>query len=81
MNKITKHGFRRLLKSLNMSQGQLARETGQTRTSIGNYFNGRRPINTLMAWGLNLKVENEDLIKKNIKLSQRVHTLNQRTKN
>ena len=78
---MTKTKFRQLLKYLGVSQSKLARETGQTRTSIGNYFNGRRPINTLMAWGLNLKVENEDLIKKNIKLSQRVHTLNQRTKN
>jgi transcriptional regulator with XRE-family HTH domain len=78
---MTKTKFRQLLKYLGVSQGKLARETGQTRTSIGNYFNGRRPINTLMAWGLNLKVENEELKKHNTKLSQRVHTLNQRTKN
>ena len=78
---MTKTKFRQFLKYLGISQGQLARESGQTRTSIGNYFNGRRPINTLMAWGLNLKVENEDLRKQNARLSQKVRTLILRTKN
>ena len=78
---MTKTKFRQFLKYLGISQGQLARVSGQTRTSIGNYFNGRRPINTLMAWGLNLKVENEDLRKQNARLSQKVRTLNLRTKN
>ena len=78
---MTKTKFRQFLKYLGISQGQLARESGQTRTSIGKYFNGSRPINTLMAWGLNLKVENEDLRKQNARLSQKVRTLNLRTKN
>ena len=78
---MTKTKFRQFLKYLGISQGQLASESVQTRTSIGNYFNGRRPINTLMAWGLNLKVENEDLRKQNARLSQKVRTLNLRTKN
>ena len=78
---MTKTKFRQFLKYLGISQGQLARESGQTRTSIGNYFNGRRPINTLMAWGLNLKVENEDLRKQNARLSQKVRTLSRNSKN
>ena len=77
---MTKHGFRRLLKALGLSQGQLARESGQTRTSIGNYYNGRRPVNTLMAWGLTLKHENDELRKQNSKLTQKARNLASRTK-
>ena len=55
---MTKFGLRKLLKLIGISQGQLARETGLTRTAIGNYYNGRRPVQNTLAWGLSLKQDN-----------------------
>ena len=78
---MTKTQFRRLLKLLGISQGQLARESGTTRTAVGNYFNGRRPVNNLLAWGLGLKQDNMEKDKKIARLTQKVRTLNQNSKN
>lgn len=55
---MTKFQLRKLLKLIGISQGQLARETGLTRTAIGNYYNGRRPVQNTLAWGLSLKQDN-----------------------
>ena len=54
---MTKFQFRKLLTFLGISQGRLSRETGLTRTAIGNYYNGRRPVQNTLAWGLGLKEE------------------------
>ncbi len=78
---MTKTKFRQLLKLLGISQGQLARESGITRTAVGNYFNGRRPVNNLLAWGLGLKQDNMEKDKKIARLSQKVRTLSQNSKN
>lgn len=78
---MTKTQFRRLLKLLGISQGQLARESGITRTAVGNYFNGRRPVNNLLAWGLSLKQDNMEKDKKIARLTQKVRTLSQNSKN
>ena len=77
---MTKFQFRKLLKLLGVSQGMLAREAGITRTAVGNYYNGRRPVNNLLAWGLHLKQDNIDKDKQIAKLNQKVRTLTARTK-
>jgi len=78
---MTKHQLRRLLKLLGLSQGKLAKESGVTRTAIGNYYNGRRPVNPLLSWGLGLKENIVEKDKRIAYLEKKVAKLSQKARN
>jgi len=78
---MTKFQFRKLLKFLGISQGKLAKEVGITRTAVGNYYNGRRPVNNQLAWGLNLKEQIVEKDKRITFLEKKVSRLSQKARN
>jgi len=78
---MTKFKFRKLLTFLGMSQGRLSRETGLTRTAIGNYYNGRRPVQNTLAWGLGLKEEINEKNKRIAYLEKRLSKQSQTARN
>lgn len=78
---MTKFKFRKLLTFLGISQGRLSRETGLTRTAIGNYYNGRRPVQNTLIWGLGLKEEINEKNKRIIYLEKKLAKQSQTGRN
>jgi len=78
---MTKFKFRKLLTFLGISQGRLSRETGLTRTAIGNYYNGRRPVQNTLAWGLGLKEEIDEKNKRIAYLEKKLFRQSQTARN
>ena len=78
---MTKTKFRKILNFLDMSQGRLSRETGLTRTAIGNYYKGRRPVQNTLAWGLGLKEEINEKNSRIAYLEKKVFKLSQKARN
>tara|TARA_R110000824_G_scaffold139937_1_gene305394 strand:- start:65 stop:301 length:237 start_codon:yes stop_codon:yes gene_type:complete len=78
---MTKFKFRKLLTFLGISQGRLSRETGLTRTAIGNYYNGRRPVQNTLIWGLGLKEEIDEKNKRIIFLEKKLSRQSPKARN